>query len=539
MANGIKYNVSTQTQALKKGNFWIATGDVGKGSDYYSEIPPPVGGYTIYLNKASGGPSIICPANDAQLISWTKSISGNTYATAAECLNWFAGQSDKMVVNESYPAMITDQLVLSLDSGFTASYPRTGTVWYNMSGTSNSTLANGAVFDSGSGGIRFDGSDDYVDTAVLTNSIFSSNDPFSVSIFVNPTANISTNSGLVCNQKYESEGSPGGFGVVTFATNQVAINLTKNDGTGIQSYQVIASMTLSINSWQNITYTYEPSTGTVRAYKNGSLVNAGTSASYKWTPEARSAWIGANTQGGWGTHFTGLISNVCIYKKTLSSSEILQNYYLGLIVTSGLVFAVDAGNIVSYEPGSTNAYDLTGNVTAGTLNNGTYSIGNWFVFDGVNDEIVFPHDPDYKNQSISVDFWVNLDAEGSGRHVMFTSWYGFTVEVNNPGGSVAWGLNGLPGQYMNAGTITYGSTTHIACTYDTTSNTQKIYLNGVMAGSQIVDGTITYDTSQLIFSGSWDRTKGRMGAMKIYNKELSASEVLQNYNATKSRFGLL
>ena len=59
MPNSIKYSTSAQTLALKKGNYWIGTGDVGKGptstTDYYNGISPS-GGYTIYLNKASGGP---------------------------------------------------------------------------------------------------------------------------------------------------------------------------------------------------------------------------------------------------------------------------------------------------------------------------------------------------------------------------------------------------------------------------------------------------------------------------------------------------
>ena len=73
MPNAIKYNVSAETLALKKGNFWIGTGDVSKGptsnTGYYNGITPPSGGYTIYLNKANNGPSIYTVTNDAQLIN--------------------------------------------------------------------------------------------------------------------------------------------------------------------------------------------------------------------------------------------------------------------------------------------------------------------------------------------------------------------------------------------------------------------------------------------------------------------------------------
>jgi hypothetical protein len=106
MPNAIKYNVSAETLALKKGNFWIGTGDVGKGptssTGYYNGITPPSGGYTIYLNKASGGPSIYTVTNDAQLISLTNTIAGASYTTVNECLVYFAGQTDKMCVNRDY-----------------------------------------------------------------------------------------------------------------------------------------------------------------------------------------------------------------------------------------------------------------------------------------------------------------------------------------------------------------------------------------------------------------------------------------------------
>ena len=79
MPNAIKYNVSVETLALKKGNFWIGTGDVGKGptssTGYYNGITPPSGGYAIYLNKVSGGPSIYTVTTESQLTGLTSSIA--------------------------------------------------------------------------------------------------------------------------------------------------------------------------------------------------------------------------------------------------------------------------------------------------------------------------------------------------------------------------------------------------------------------------------------------------------------------------------
>lgn len=145
MPNSFKYSGSTQTQALKKGNFWIGTGDVGKGptstSDYYNGITPPSGGWTIYLNKASSGPAIYQVGNSAGLISLTNRIAASSYTTVDECLNYYAGQSDKCIMNSDYPAIITDGLDMAMDSVSTLSYPQNGGTIYDMvAGGSYSSL---------------------------------------------------------------------------------------------------------------------------------------------------------------------------------------------------------------------------------------------------------------------------------------------------------------------------------------------------------------------------------------------------------------
>ena len=135
MPNAIKYNVSAETLALKKGTFYIGTGDVSKGptssTGYYNGITPPSGGYTIYLNKASGGPSIYTATNDAQLISLTNLIAGTSYSTAPDCLNWFATQTDKMVTNMTYGSIVTNGLQRSFDSDYTVSYSQDGSTYWN------------------------------------------------------------------------------------------------------------------------------------------------------------------------------------------------------------------------------------------------------------------------------------------------------------------------------------------------------------------------------------------------------------------------
>ena len=160
MPNAIKYSTDTQTLALKKGNYWIGTGDVGKGptssTDYWNGITPPTGGYTIYLNKASNGPSIYTPSNDSQLITITNRIAGASYTTINECFNYFNGQSDKMVVNRDVEGIVTDGLQLYLDAGLLPSYPQNGTTWTDLTGLRTATINGSYSFNTGNGGY-FDG----------------------------------------------------------------------------------------------------------------------------------------------------------------------------------------------------------------------------------------------------------------------------------------------------------------------------------------------------------------------------------------------
>ena len=145
MPNSIKYSTSAQTLALKKGNFWIGTGDVGKGptstTDYWNGVTPPAGGYSVYLNKGSNGPATYNMANDSELISFTGRLAGQSFATVAAALDWYNTQSDKMVFNIDYPPIVTEGLTCNLDVTNVLSYPNTGTTWYDLSGNSN----NGAL----------------------------------------------------------------------------------------------------------------------------------------------------------------------------------------------------------------------------------------------------------------------------------------------------------------------------------------------------------------------------------------------------------
>ena len=318
MSNPIKYSTGSETLALKKGNFYIGTGDVGKGptstTGYYNGITPPSGGYTIYLNKATGGPSIYTCANDTELISLTNSIAGTSYTTANECFTYFAGQSDKMVLNRDYEGIVTDGLVFNLDAGFTPSYPKNGTTWYDVSDANNGTLINGPTFNTdGGGSIDFDGSNDLV------------NGPINVTWF--------SNSSFTIESWFKFDSSPPSE-QLWFSANQSPPGGTQQDihlrvvgGSGLRfgfySNDLNAYNVVSPSNWYQIVCWYDYSNDNSKIYINGSEVVSGNQGPY--TPANAQIGIGywrnRNVQ-----YFKGNIAITRIYNRALSSSEILQNF---------------------------------------------------------------------------------------------------------------------------------------------------------------------------------------------------------------------
>jgi surface protein len=168
MPNAIKYSTTSETLALRKGNFYIGTGDVGKGptstTGFWNALDVPKSGFNVYQNKTSEGPSIYSFSSQSDYLSSARVIAGIDFTGITQSLAWFATQSDKVVVNRDYEAITTNGLVLHVDAGYTPSYPASGNTIYNLgSSPYNGTLTNGPTFDYwGQGRIIFDGSDDAI-----------------------------------------------------------------------------------------------------------------------------------------------------------------------------------------------------------------------------------------------------------------------------------------------------------------------------------------------------------------------------------------
>jgi hypothetical protein len=344
MPNGFKYSASAQSSSLKKGNFYIATGDVGKGptstSGFYNGITPPPGGYTIYLNKESGGPSIYVAYNDTELISLTNKIAGASYSTVNECLNYFTGQSDKLVTNGQSAAIITNGLVLNLDASFAPSYPKNGTTWYDISsGNYNATLYNGTTYNSDNGGsIVFDGTNDY---ATFSNPLNQTQlaQEWTVQAWINITS--SAPQRLI-------GGLNNGLWIEFYQGNNSLLYLNA----GVDDYYTYGGQFTS-QGWVLATFRFNNSNGNRQIWRN--LSNISTSGPNRTSiPAGQSGTftIGSNNS----ETILGKIGNLLIYNRYLSDAEITQNYNATAFLGSQYNPANSAAAILSANPSATDGY---------------------------------------------------------------------------------------------------------------------------------------------------------------------------------------
>jgi hypothetical protein len=565
MPNAIKYTAGTETLALKKGNFYIGTGDVGKGptstTGYFDGVSPASGGYVIYVRNSAGRNLIYGAPNDSQLILITNRIAGTSYTTVNECLVYFAGQNDKVVVNIDYPPVVTNGLVLYLDAGFTPSYPRSTTTWTDLSANGNNcTLINGPTYStSQGGGIKFDATDDY---ATIPDSNSLDLTELTISLWFNRGDILTLAAGD--QQNFFLKGNTAAAGGDQICP---AVRLFGPTGGGEYSWDagslgggngniVPPSQVLFANQWYNLVFTHV-STNAPIPYLNGVKQTnwTVTNASNPLVPNNFIATIsgdGARTNPATrAATFNGIMSIVQLYNRALSETEVLQNWnvlssrFFENIVRTGLTFYLDPGYPNCYPGTGTTINNLSGNNT-GSLNNGTAyssSNGGTFIFDGTNDTITFSDNSAFQLSGPgTVSFWCKFVTTAQrcvGPQMLASAAdsdgaWAIAIRANRsvnfeiyPAGAI----NDTPFTLSEAELPldTWGMLTCVSTTTGCDG-----YWNGVYRGS------IGYPFPPAsTYSGTNSfriLDRGTLGPMMIYNRSLSASEVLQNYNAQKGRF---
>jgi hypothetical protein len=189
-------------------------------------------------------------------------------------------------------------------------------------------------------------------------------------------------------------------------------------------------------------------------------------------------------------------------------------------------------------------------VSGSLLNNPAFdpSNGGSIVFDGVNDNVTVPIPTQLGNIDYSIDFTL-LVATSSANYGIFL-WGSGVFNTNGLGIETRFQTNQL--EYsINDGT---GTGTRLQYSFSNVTDNQyrhytltqikqgtaTLYVNGtsVVTQNYASESLFTNTSSLLVGRGTDGYLNGKIANFRVYNRALSASEVAQNYNSTKTRFGL-
>lgn len=234
--------------------------------------------------------------------------------------------------------------------------------------------------------------------------------------------------------------------------------------------------------------------------------------------------------------------------KNSNKNDIIMGFYRGPnIVTDGLVLSLDAGNTKSYPGSGTTWVDKSGYGNNGTLVNGpTFSSqnGGSLVFDGSNDYVEndFIATTSIGNGNpftMSCVFKTSLNIQqmlcgcpDSPR---------FYMSLFNRAGVlvVHWGLGNNNNSSTSSAILNINTIYNYTFTYN--GNIVYSYLNGILINTDTI-GSQLYNSNKFRIGKYIDVVplyfNGNIYSAQIYNRALSPTEILQNYNATKSRFNL-
>lgn len=235
----------------------------------------------------------------------------------------------------------------------------------------------------------------------------------------------------------------------------------------------------------------------------------------------------------------------------LSPNEV-REYEYNSIIRNGLVLHLDARifNTVS----GTTWFDLSGNGSHGTLTNGplfnSENQGN-IVFDGSNDVVAIPNNTSLDTQTPTVEVWVKTNSLNQNGFWFEKGTVNEQYSLFQEGTTIVWRLNvGGSTNYafnsLSTTTATYINTSQwfqIVGTY--TSGARRLYVNGVLVNSDTRTGTIATNSGGMSI-GAYGGFAGARGyyynggvaIVRVYNRALTATEILHNFNVTRVRFSL-
>jgi hypothetical protein len=533
--NSISYVVDGQNRNYRGGY---------GGLSWMSEVPAANNvifiGNSVSLGRGPANIPLFYPSYNnsaANIIYAANTLPGSprNFTTTGSAYNWAA--TNNFFINNSnnpIPRIDANSMFLCLDAEQATSFPQIGTSWYDMSGANYTvTGTNNPTWNYGNGRSywRFDGIDDYFafsSTPPIAQSTYTSTvEVWAKSTDNTPTFQVMFGGGV----QNTNQGYYYGFRQNN-ANFMYAFYANDQDGSTPRDNRV----------WNHYVAVYNQSTGARYRYFNGELLSP-SQASGVTATSANSFTIGAYKDPSAGPQYfyNGYISKVRGYSKELTQAEIKQNYFQSNIVQDGLLFMVDANNIVSYEGSGTTWYNLTGSVASATLTNGpifSNTNGGIINFDGVDDYAVTSNFPSLSNWS--TEMWLNPNVYTTAQRVILDVNLGIRFEISNGffnshfGDGSGWIYTNLPSTTQIAPNTWF----HVIVTVQS-GGQAKVYVNGILENTINIGSGTTPSVPLYIarFTGAGGyEFNGKIANTRIYSKALSSSEVQQNYQSTKDKF---
>lgn len=441
-----------------------------------------------------------------------------------------------------------------IDAGIAQSYPGSGTSWYDLSGNNKHFTWTTTPSWTSSGNLSyFNLSNSYKATGPASNNINLS-DSTGYTFFMVSSTDIDGNANSAF-KVYNTSAAvtdaqsravfchPGWTNSIVYFDQGGCCNA--NQRTEVLQYGYMRTTHLWIFR--------RSADGTLRdIWRDGVQIITNTNSSASLGTLASTAIdIGGTSEGGW----RGTLSAFGSYSRQLNNTEITQlwNYYNSRgvsgnqateLVTTNLVFDVDSKMAISYPGSGTTWFDISGsglNATGSTaiststglawnqpyntastsiLNTDTHSLFFWLQINGTTGtwDKIFGYTPSGTDRSPGI--W----RYPSNRILHWR------YDPNNTGADFTSTGLGSTGTEFVINTWYYVGVTKNGATATS-------YVNGSSLGTQTVSNPKTSGNSTIQLFPGYTGSTAYMGAAHIYNRVLSASEVLSNFNRTKARYG--
>jgi formylglycine-generating enzyme required for sulfatase activity len=315
------------------------------------------------------------------------------------------------------------------------------------------------------------------------------------------------------------------------------------------------NMELGGNLWERVVTIGASDGRTFSAtHGNGTLTTGGAADVAGWPAATGSGWKG----GAYDTAAVAANSSGRTQAANGNNNRVANAGGRGVrtvttgIITNGLVLWLDAGITPSYPGTGTTWTDLSGNRNDGILTNGpTYnsSNGGLISFNGTNQYVIFTRPNSIVTAGqITISLWAKWVTTGStissiqaliDNNHSSSPLQGFIIQ-DRPDLSkfLTWSVNPNGNGCVSTFVVGNGSWRHIVGTND--GSTSRLYIDGTLNASFSESMTTVQPNISL---GYWQYSpsrylNGNIAQVTIYNRALSAAEVLQYFNAQKARFGL-